>query len=476
MVCSQLARLEGVRRGTRRREAQRHCPDLLVLEPDELRDARVFEPVVAALEAVCPKVEVVRPGICVFATKGPVRYFGSERELMTVVTAALENDLGFSGFRLGIADGIFASALAARTGEEGIVVDPEKSPAFLAPYPVGVLERPELADLLLRLGIRTLGDFAALPPAQVASRFGPDGARAHRHARGLDERPVVARVRPLDLAAEIELDPPIVEVERAAFVAKTLADELHARLDGHDTGCSRVRVQVRTEQGEQLERVWRHDGELTAAALATRVRWQLAGWLDGPASNRPSAGIAWLRLIPDGILAGAGRQLDLWADRSSARRVAAAAVMARLQGMLGPEAVGTAVVSGGRGCSTTTFVPWGEPRPAGYEGSPPWPGRLPAPSPATIHPVPLPAAVVGADGEPVTVDERDWCQPPARVRTDHGDWVDVVAWAGPWPVDERWWDRRQHTRVARFQVRTTDGAARLLTVTDDRWQIEADYD
>ncbi|MEW2523058.1 hypothetical protein AB0922_33545, partial [Actinacidiphila alni] len=46
------------------------------------------------------------------------------------------------------------------------------------------LGRPRLAELLVRLGIGTLGGFAALPPDRVAARFGSDGTAAHRTASG----------------------------------------------------------------------------------------------------------------------------------------------------------------------------------------------------------------------------------------------------------------------------------------------------
>ena len=58
----------------------------------------------------------------------------------------------------------------------------------------------DLADLLLRLGLRTLGDFAALPVRDVASRFGEPGEYAHRLARGLDSRPLATRPPPAALS------------------------------------------------------------------------------------------------------------------------------------------------------------------------------------------------------------------------------------------------------------------------------------
>nr|BFE75328.1 hypothetical protein GCM10020092_086290 [Actinoplanes digitatis] len=78
LACSEAARAEGVRRGLRRREAQSRCPHLVVVEHDPGRDARAFEPVVAAVEEVAVGVEVIRPGACALAARGPARYFGGE--------------------------------------------------------------------------------------------------------------------------------------------------------------------------------------------------------------------------------------------------------------------------------------------------------------------------------------------------------------------------------------------------------------
>ena len=65
----------------------------------------------------------------------------------------------------------------------------------------------------------------------------------------------------------------------------------------------RVGIEAETEHGEQLLRFWRHEGTLSDAAVADRVRWQLDGWLNGPAANRPSGGITRLALIPDELIA-----------------------------------------------------------------------------------------------------------------------------------------------------------------------------
>jgi protein ImuB len=65
---------------------------------------------------------------------------------------------------------------------------------------------------------------------------------------------------------------------------------------------------------------------------------------------------------------------------------------------------------------------------------------------------------------------------PARLTIGNQPPRRIVAWSGPWPVDERWWDDAGHQRLARFQVVTDDGIARLVTIEGGRWKLAAVYD
>ncbi|HSS68410.1 MAG TPA: DNA polymerase Y family protein, partial [Nocardioidaceae bacterium] len=186
-ACSASARLEGVRRGQRTREAQSRCPDLVVLAYDPLITARAFEPVLSAIEAIVPGVELIRPGTCALRTRGPSRYFGSERQAAEEVSRRLRGldlpDHRLTTPRFGVADGPFAAEQAARAtrpDEPVTIVTEGQSSRFLSGLPVSVLEQPDLAGLLTRLGLTTLGDFASLSSTDVLSRFGPVGAHAHR--------------------------------------------------------------------------------------------------------------------------------------------------------------------------------------------------------------------------------------------------------------------------------------------------------
>ena len=101
---------------------------------------------------------------------------------------------------------------------------------------------------------------------------------------------------------------------------------------------------------------------MTAGAIAERVRWQLDGWLS---SGAATAGLTLLRLTPDEVKPDHGRQLGFWGGSAAADDRAARA-LARIQGMLGPEGVVTAVVGGGRDpAGQVRLVPWGDPREPG---------------------------------------------------------------------------------------------------------------
>lgn len=463
VACSAAARAAGVARGLRRREAQARCPEAVVLAADPDRDARAFEAVVRAVEALVPGVAVLDPGTCVFPTRGPSRYFGGDEALAARVAAAVPVPC-----RTGIADGVFAATLAARRGR---IVPPGESARFLASFPVGVLGMPELADLLVRLGVRTLGELAALPAPFVLARFGAEGLCAHRLASGRDGWPPTPRVPPPEFTVAAELDPPVERVDAAAFVARSLATELCGQLAARGLCCARVRVEAVSAHGESLARSWRHEGALTPEALAERVRWQLDGWLT---AGGPSAGLTLVRLVPEEVHPAGGRQDGFWGGSATPERVLRA--VARIEGMLGPGTVVTGVLRGsrhpaGRVCTVALGTSTGQPDRA------PWPGAPPPPSPALVHTPPLPAELLDERGVPVRVSGRGVPSGvPARLAVAGGPWERVVAWAGPWLVDERWWDPAARVRRARWQVRTAGGAAHLVVLEGGRCRVEATYD
>jgi protein ImuB len=169
-------------------------------------------------------------------------------------------------------------------------------------------------------------------------------------------------------------------------------------------------------------------------------------------------------------------QPGLWGELGEADARAHRALH-RVQGLLGPESVYTAVLDGGRNyAERARLVPWGD-DPTAEGTDRPWPGRLPAPAPATVLTEPTPVAVDTADGASLQVDERlALSGQPATVRVGRDAPLAVTGWAGPWPVDERWWAPDEADRSVRLQLRVVDGTALLVAGRGGTWWLEASYD
>ena len=467
-ACSAIARVEGVRRGMRRRDASARCPELIVLERNAASEVRTFESVLAAIEEISAGVAPVRPGLC--ALRVPSRFYGGEREAAAVVAEHLVG-AGIWDFRMGIADGIFAAEHAARraTAQDCWIIPCGGSAVFLAGLSIGVLENAELVTLLRRLGIRSLGDFAELASRDVLTRFGQEGALLHRLARGLDNRPTVSRRPPLDMDQRVLFTPALETVEPIVFSTRQTAGRLVAELAHHGLVCTEVRIEVVTEGGWTGSRVWAHSRWFAASDLIDRIYWQLQG---DPAPEP----VCELRLLPESVESLADHGEGLW---GSALNEHVERGIARLQGMLGPEEVLAPSLQGGRNPRDRQLLsPWGERRSTQRNHQLPWPGSIPPPAPAQVFSAPMPSVVLSEDHRPVSITDRGLVSAgPAFVGIGEGsELVPIDAWAGPWPIDELWWDPDQARQVARFQVTGLNGSAWLLIVENDQWWTEARYD
>jgi protein ImuB len=477
LACNGAARASGVRRGMRRRDAQSRCPELAVLDATPDRDARSFEDVLATLEALRPGVAPIRPGLV--ALRSPGRYYGGEVRAAAVIAEQLV-ELGVQDCRIGVADELFTAEQAARRAapQDSLVVPDGQSAGFLRELPVEALDDADAVSLLRRLGLRTLGQLADLPARDVQARFGRQTAWVHRVVGGGGATPLAERTPPPDLVCDVDFEPPLDSAETICFSARQTADRFVAGLARHGLVCTGVRIEADVEDwaqagagGPASARTWLHPRWFGAVDLIDRLHWQLLG---GFRAGEVRAPVCRVRFIPETVVPDAVHADALWGgtDERVERGIA------RVQGMLGHEAVVVPVLQGGRApADRQALVPWGG-RPTGLRPAElPWPGRIPPPAPVRVFAEPWTAMVLDRDGQVVGIDDRGAVtSPPARFRPAESDpWQPVAAWAGPWPVDELWWDGTGH-RIARFQVVGVDGRAWLMTCDDRTWWTEAAYD
>lgn len=488
-ACSAEARAAGVRVGLKEHEARFRCPDLRLRTHDPEVDARRFEPVLAALEALVPEVEAVRPGLCAVRARGPARYYSGEMQAAVAIREAIV-ELGFPGARVGVAEGRFAAEQAARSSADDPCVEAPApgvrlvaaadTASFLGPLPIARAAGTELGDVLRGLGIHTLGSLAALPTAAVQDRFGRAGSIARRLAAGDDPADgplIVPRERPQDFAAELAFEPPIDGADPLAFACSTTAERFVADLVGAGLICTEISVELTDDIGVRHERNWAHPKHFDGPDVLNRVRWQ-AEALPRDA-DRAGAGVAHVRITPIRTDRAAHHEPGLWSSDSDPR---VHHVLSRVQSLVGHEGVVTAQLTGGRLLrDRRRWVPWGTRTPGAETRSRPpdhpWPGALPPPHPVSVFDPPVPAECLTADGTPVAMSEDGdaLTQPPSRLRIPSVGVDDPVeAWSPPWPLHERWWAGTPPR--FRLQLALRNGDAWLLLHQRGSWFAEGHYD
>jgi nucleotidyltransferase/DNA polymerase involved in DNA repair len=269
----------GIHSGMGLGEALARCPRLMLIPPDPVGVADLWERLLVRLESIGAAVEPERPGLGCFEARGLLRLHGGLDGVLAAARRALRTPA-----RYGAAPSRFAAVVAATrarirrpvvvTGGATREVDRKRVRVFLAPMSVKLLRaRPELTDLaetLERLGIATLGELQALPPATLADRFGSAGLLAHELASGGD---VILRPRPASEMVRESLELPEAATGPALEHAlELLIDRLLARPERRGrTVRSVVLSAVLVEQGGG----WRQQVSFRDA-LADPARMKLA--------------------------------------------------------------------------------------------------------------------------------------------------------------------------------------------------------
>ncbi len=209
------AAARGIRPGLGLREVVALCPNAIVLAPHPMREAEALERLISGLEAVSPAVEpdLTFPGAFYVDLHGLARRLGSPLTAAELLISTIPSVLRP---RVGIAPGKFAARIAAGRAKPGSAhaVEAAAVTTFLARAPVRWLPvSPEMLQRFERLGIRTLGDLAALPLSAVQARFGPSGRLAWNLAAGRDHQIILPRPAPEGVIEQIDLPAPATSLE-----------------------------------------------------------------------------------------------------------------------------------------------------------------------------------------------------------------------------------------------------------------------
>lgn len=327
----------GVRAGMGLAEALARCPALVLVPPDPARAEAIWERALRRLEGIGAAVEPGRAGEAFFATEPLQGLYGDTGAVLGRARRALAGEVagrhrnaalagGARGrrhdgalpasVRLGAGPGrlcAFAAASRARPRRPPPIADGLAARRLLASLPVAILrhglawprqtpdggapsatgadrrdaelDQLDLPGTLERLGVRTLGELAALPAAAVADRFGELGLSALRLARGAEE-PLHPRRPPAELCERIEL-PEAASGPQLERALELLVDRLLAAPARGARTLRRLRLEARLAGGGG----WRTEVALrSASAEAERLRLALTPRL--AALPAPAASLA----------------------------------------------------------------------------------------------------------------------------------------------------------------------------------------
>ena len=193
-AASYEARRFGVHSAMPMGQARRACPDGVFLAPrfDRYRDASRV--VMTILRSYTPLVEPISLDEAFLDARGARRLHGTGPEIGVEIRGRVRDETGLTA-SVGVGTTKLVAKLASELAKPDglLVVDPGTEAGFLSPLDVGRLwgVGPATARRLARLGVRTVGDLAALPTTALETALGrAHGGQLAALARNEDHRPV----------------------------------------------------------------------------------------------------------------------------------------------------------------------------------------------------------------------------------------------------------------------------------------------
>ena len=374
------------------------------------------------------------------------------------------------------------AALVLACARPGLtIVEPGNEAAALTAVPIGILDKiphdrpwstpgsPSHVDrhpagsasaVVTRWGIRTLGELAALPAAELAARLGSAALEWQAIARGEDVRPLVPTLPDEWFDASIEREWPIDGLEPLSFVLTRLLEPLSTRLERRDRGAAVLHVAL----GLVTRETWTRSLQLPSPMRDVRTLRTLA--LLDLESHPPAAAIDRVRIVIDPT-PGRVLQHTLFARPYPAPEQIST-LLARLNALMGHDRVGAPATVDSYRPGAFAMKPFAtdhaDQRRDRRDRS---------------HLVLESASSAAASGLPVVSSALRRCrQPvPARVVVDNGRPVRVTSdrrafaggsvrqAAGPWRTSGAWWNQSAVDRPQSTVSRQTTAWNR------DEWDV-----
>jgi DNA polymerase-4 len=315
-------------------EARRLCPHAAVVRPDMEKYARVGREVRALMLKLTPLVEPVSIDEAFMDLSGTARLHAMiPAKALAGFADEVEKSLGIT-VSIGLSCNKFLAKIASDLDKPRgfAVLGGGDAARFLAPKPVTLIfgVGKVAQQRFVRDGVRTIGDLQRTDQVELMRRYGAEGARLARLARGLDDRPVKADREAKSISAETTFDRDLAEFRPLELRLWRLTEKVSARLKANTLAGSTVTLKLKTADFQIRTRASSlgHPTQLAARIFAAG-RNLLARETDG----------TLFRLIGIGVSALSDADGADFADLIDRRTAEAEQAIDRLREKFGDEAV-----------------------------------------------------------------------------------------------------------------------------------------
>jgi DNA polymerase-4 len=249
-ACCYVARTYGIRSAMPVFEALRRCPNAVVIKPNISKYSKVGREVRRAMLALTPLVEPLSIDEAFLDMTGTERLHGmSAARVLARLARDVERDLGIT-ISIGLSANKFLAKIASDMDKPRgfAVLSQDEAPGFLAPKPVGFIYGVGAvsAAKLAADGYRLIADLQRAEEADLMRRYGEEGARLWRLARGLDARHVNAERDTKSVSAESTFNQDISEFRPLEQHLWNLTERVSARLKASRLAGSTVTLKLKS--------------------------------------------------------------------------------------------------------------------------------------------------------------------------------------------------------------------------------------
>jgi len=245
-----VARTFGVKSAMPMFKARALCPAATVIRPNMEKYARVGREVRALMLELTPLVEPLSIDEAFLDLTGTERLHGrSAAKTLAQFARRVEDAIGIT-VSIGLSANKFLAKIASDLDKPRgfAVLSRADAIAFLAPKPVTAIFGVGKASAarLAREGYRLIADLQRAEETALLRRFGPEGQRLWRLARGIDARTVRPEREAKSVSAETTFDEDIGDFRALERRLWLLSERVSARLKARELAGATVTLKLKT--------------------------------------------------------------------------------------------------------------------------------------------------------------------------------------------------------------------------------------